>query len=76
MKYPDTFEVTGVQGRSYILFHSGNVEGHTEGCILLGEKIGKLREDRAILNSGKTFNNFIKELVLQDEFKLTIVEAY
>jgi len=75
-RYPETFQVTGVQGRTLILFHAGNIDEHTEGCILLGERVGKLRGDRAILNSGKTFGNFIKKLVLTPEFKLTVVEAY
>ena len=36
-----TFEVTGVIGRTGILFHTGNTEEDTQGCILLGMEFGK-----------------------------------
>jgi len=74
--YGKTFGVTNVPGRSHILFHPGNVEKDTQGCILLGEHFGKLRKDRAILNSGKTFERFMRILGVDDEFHLTILERY
>lgn len=73
-KYGNTFEVTNVPGRSHILFHKGNETKDTKGCILLGDKFGKLRGDRAILNSGFTFNRFKKALVNVDAFELEIIE--
>ena len=71
-----THIVTNVPGRTNILFHPGNVVGHTAGCILVGEAIGKLKGDRAILNSGKTFKNFIEAVGISEEFHLTIREEY
>lgn len=71
-KYPDTFEVTGVPGRTAILFHSGNTDDNTEGCILLGETLGKLRDARAILNSGATFRRFLAALASEDEARLRV----
>lgn len=38
-----TFEITGVPGRSRILFHAGNTEEDVEGCVLLGEDFGSLQ---------------------------------
>jgi len=35
-----TYEVMDVPGRSYIKFHPGNTEEDTQGCILLGMKLG------------------------------------
>jgi hypothetical protein len=35
-KYPDTFEVGGVPGRSKILFHVANYPRNVQGCIGLG----------------------------------------
>ena len=74
--YPNTFEVMAVPGRSLILFHAGNLIGDTAGCILLGEHFGKLRGDRAILNSGKTFTAFMLLLDDYEEVHLTIQEVF
>ncbi len=70
-----TFEVTNVPDRDYILFHAGNIARHTEGCILLGEHFGKLKGNRAILNSGNTFRSFLSEVGRQP-FHLTIYEQF
>ena len=35
-KYGETFEITGVDGRTHILFHEGNYPSNTMGCVLLG----------------------------------------
>lgn len=70
-----TFEVTRVPGRSHVLFHAGNVAEHTEGCIILGQYFGKLREQRAVLNSGTTFKAFLN-IMGRKPFHLTIFEKY
>jgi hypothetical protein len=74
-RFGRTFEVQDVPGRDHILFHSGNVLEHTHGCILLGEYEGKLKGDRAVLNSGATFHRFLGLCVGLTEFRLEIVEA-
>jgi len=71
-KYGNTFEVKGVPGRSYILFHTGNIVGHTSGCIILGQYWGKLYGDRAVLNSGGTFRRFMELMGPFDKFHLTV----
>jgi DNA/RNA endonuclease YhcR with UshA esterase domain len=76
VKYPNTFEVKNVQGRSNILFHKGNEDTHTEGCILIGQYFSKLKENRIIANSGQSFNEFLQELNSMQEFRLTVTEAY
>ncbi len=74
LKYGNTFEVTNVPGRSHILFHRGNEVKDTKGCILLGNQFGKLRSERAILNSGFTFSMFMNMMTNVDAFELEIVE--
>lgn len=74
--YGKTHIVTNVPGRTNILFHPGNVIDHTAGCILVGAEVGKLKGDRAILNSGKTFKKFIEAVGVGEEFHLTIREEY
>ena len=67
-----TFEVMNVPNRTGILFHAGNYVGDTEGCILLGQYVGKLRGERAIHNSGSTFLRFMERMKYVEEFLLTI----
>lgn len=75
-KFGETFRVKDVPGRSEILFHAGNVRGNTQGCILLGQSFGKLKDYRAVLNSGATFQAFMEALAGHDVAHLTIKEIY
>ena len=75
-KYGECFEIQNVPGRSHVLFHPGNIVEHTEGCIIIAEHFGKLQENRAVLNSGKTYKEFMARLEDYDEFHLTINEVY
>jgi hypothetical protein len=74
-KWRDTFEIT-VPGHTAVLFHSGNTEADTLGCVLLGATTGKLKGDRAVLNSGDTFGRFLEKLKGHKEFKLFIEDRY
>jgi hypothetical protein len=74
-KYSNTFQVTHTEGRTYILFHPGNTDDDSAGCILLGSEFGNLGSDRAILESTKAFDAFMSRLT-EDRFKLTIVEEF
>ncbi len=74
-RYGDTFEITGVPKRSHVLFHAGNVVKHTKGCVLLGQYFGKLQGNRAVLNSGKTFQEFLVRLSNKGSFELDIKEV-
>lgn len=63
----DTFEVTGVKGHSGILFHVGNANKDSEGCILLG----LTRETDSIGSSREAFHEFIDRQG-GDNFFLTV----
>ena len=75
-KYGDVFEVSNIQNRSHVLFHWGNRDKDTEGCILLGEEFGLLHGDWSVLSSKKAFNEFMNILKEEDQFTLTITESY
>lgn len=79
-----TFEVTGVPGRSHILFHPLNTEEDTEGCIGIGTRFGVLQvrdEDTgepahklAILRSRDAFLDFLAFFDGCDEWLLEVVD--
>lgn len=74
--FGETFKVIDVPDRKFIYFHPGNIVEHTEGCIILAQYFGKLRGDRGVLNSGKTFEVFMGMLKKYNSVHLTIREVY
>lgn len=54
----DTYEVF-VPGHSRLLLHRGNVELHSEGCVLVAEQFGILNAGPAVLESASGFAEFI-----------------
>lgn len=79
----ETFEVTGVPGRSRILWHIANVEEDVKGCIGPGMRLGLLWEDEdedtgeqgyklAVLDSGQAFQEFMEFFNGVDEWVLTV----
>jgi hypothetical protein len=75
-RFGETYEVRHVPGRSNVLFHAGNLVRDTEGCILLAQFYGKLKGDRAVLNSGNTFKEFLRVMGPYPTFHLTVREEY
>lgn len=70
----DTYEVP-VPGYSRLLFHKGNVEDDSEGCILVAQRYGVLNGQPAILNSGVAFADFMRRTTGQPEVILTVREV-
>jgi len=75
-KFGMTYKVLNVPMRHDILFHAGNHIEDTEGCIIFGEHIGKLKGQRAVLNSGDTFKRFMDIMEDFKFFHLTIEEHF
>lgn len=70
-----TFEVTGVPGHTGILFHTGNYNCDSEGCILLGLQIGNKKDGgKMITQSRQAFKRFIDIQEGVNEFKLKVVD--
>lgn len=71
-KFGDTFEVP-VPGRSHILFHKGNVDDDTQGCILVGEQFTTWTDGTAAIGgSGVAFKEFMDRLKGEDAFWLFV----
>jgi len=72
-RFGRVYTVTGVDGRSHILIHSGNYAGdidkgyktHVQGCILLGKRTGTLGGQRAVLVSRPAVSEFMSHLAGQ-----------
>lgn len=63
-----TFEVQNVPGHTGILFHTGNTNRDSEGCILLGQSV----KGSVLLNSRPAFATFMELLERLPEFTLTV----
>ena len=74
--YGETYKVTEVQGRSAILFHCGNDDEDTEGCILLGSSFDVWSQDVVVSSSRAAFTKFINAIGGEDKFYLTVVESF
>jgi hypothetical protein len=74
-KFGETYEITGVPGRTHVLFHKGNTIEDTQGCILVGEEFSGTWEKPIIVSSERGFLELMKLLGGQSEFQLHIKEA-
>ena len=70
-----TFEITGVPGRTHILFHAGNVVRDTRGCVLLGRHFGQVGEDRGVVQSRSAVAEFLARCSGENGFEFEIREA-
>lgn len=68
----ETFEVIKVKGHSGILFHKGNYNKDSEGCILLGKQTFESDSGIMVTSSKITFNKFINMLKGIDSFTLLV----
>ncbi len=68
----ETFEITGVVGRTGILFHPGNTELDSKGCVCTGEAFNHLYGLKDVTNSQETFQKFMLLQTGVENFKLTV----
>lgn len=68
----ETFEITGVPGHSDILFHVGNYNKDSDGCVLLGINQETVSKTHYVDNSRIAFGRFIDTVKGLDKFTLTV----
>ncbi len=76
-KFGETFRIMNVPNRGEIegvIFHKGNLDDDTRGCILIGEQFGLLNNEPAILRSGDGFAEFMDKNNSVSEFELIIMD--
>ena len=71
----ETFEVTGVVGHTGILFHAGNWNKDSHGCILLGMAIAESEAGEMVTNSRATMARFMEWQAGVDRFELTVLQG-
>jgi len=72
-RFGDTFEVTGVTGRSHILFHAGNVAADSLGCILVGNAFDPVGGVDGVVESKDAFAEFLAVQGSGKTFTLTVL---
>lgn len=70
----ETFEVTNVPGRTGLLFHSGNYNTDSQGCILLGLELDDKAMPPCVLDSKLAFLKFMQTQIDCNEFELTVTQ--
>ena len=69
----ETFEITGVPGHTNILFHWGNYNSDSDGCVLLGRSLGRAGAGyQMITSSRKAFATFMAATAGVDSFTLEV----
>ena len=74
--FGNTFEVMSVPNRSHILFHKGNIDDDSRGCILVGEEFGQLGSNSGIKSSAAGYGEFMAILSGDDTFNLIIKDCF
>lgn len=74
-KFKHHFHITDVQGRTYILIHSGNFYTDILGCVLVGKGLADINKDG--LKDVTQSRNALADLLalMPNEFELKIVEC-
>jgi len=67
-----THEITGVAGHSLLLFHRGNKETDSLGCVLTGLYFGMLDGQPCVLNAAAGFDRYWATVGQLDEFELEV----
>lgn len=68
----ETFEIIGVKGHSGILFHIGNWNKDSDGCVLLGSSVAQSKGGQMVTDSKAEFAQFMDMLKGVDKFQLTV----
>ncbi|MBI5233529.1 MAG: hypothetical protein HY880_04170 [Deltaproteobacteria bacterium] len=74
-RFGETFEITGIIGRTNILFHKGNTSDDTHGCILVAESFATLNNKTSIADSAGGFGEFMARSKGADGFAISIIQV-
>lgn len=72
VKFPNTWALQDVPGRSSILLHAGNTEDDTHGCVLVGRRFADMNGKPAVAESQAAMDQLRFMTKGWREFQLTI----
>lgn len=72
-RFGETFLLQDVPGRSEILFHKGNIDDDTHGCILVGEQFNPVLGEDGITASKEGFAEFMATVRGLNEIEVAIL---
>ncbi len=67
-----TFEITGIAGHDNLLFHWGNYNKDSDGCVLVGKSVAFVAGSKMITQSRITFDQLMQSELSIDSFQLTV----
>lgn len=74
-EFLEGWEITNVPGRTFIMIHPGNTMHDLQGCVAVGDSLGYLGGNRAVLNSRKAFRELMGRLAARDSWRI-VVDSY
>lgn len=75
-KFGETYEALDVPGRSNILFHWGNTQLDTRGCVLVGLSFDATMDDKLDVQQSRVAFNALMGAIEEDEFELVIEDCW
>jgi hypothetical protein len=75
-KFGDTFEITNIPNRTHCLFHKGNIDDDSHGCVILGEQYESVLDSYGVVSSGKAFKEFLDRTKDMNSFMLHVRWVY
>ena len=73
-KYQWHYHITNVPNRTWILFHSGNYNSHTLGCVILGKDFADMNNDGQLDVTSSRDTMRVFNHLMSDQFYLTITD--
>jgi hypothetical protein len=68
-----TFEIENIPGHFNILFHWGNFNKDSDGCVLVGQSVAFVNGTKMITKSKDSFDRFMQLQNSLNSFQLTVV---
>lgn len=74
-RFPHTWQVMDVPGRTAILFHQGNVASESLGCIIVGGRFEVFGKVCGLVQSAEEFKEFMSRTAHLEELDLIITSV-